>query len=391
MEQSDKSSFCVRPFNSVVIKTDGSIRPCCQIKSTPYNLKTHEVGQYWSSDYLSNLRQKFLQDEKPDECKNCWDQEKNMMKSHRNESNSQYGTIFKKNYLQNLQFIKKNNLSYPEDVELNITNICNLSCQMCTGKFSSKLLIENNYLEFEKLKQSDYDLDEKIKYKIEQIASHDLKLLNLIGGEPLVNKNILTLLEKLVISGQSKKITLHITTNGTTCNAKIIKLLRAFKNLRIMFSMESVGKYNDYMRYPSNWQNIEKNINQFKTLDNAYPYINATIQNLNILYLEPLIEFAHINTIFLNFSRLINPLYLEFDNLPINLLKKSYDILNNIDKDKLTHTKNVKEIINLLKIKISNYTHDKKKFATFTDMIRKRDQYRKISIKDYMPEIYNII
>jgi len=391
MEQSDKSSFCVRPFNSMVIKTDGSIRPCCQIKSTPYNLKTHEVDQYWSSDYLSNLRQKFLQDEKPSECKNCWDQEKNMMKSHRNESNSQYGTIFKKNYLQNLQFIKKDNLSYPEDVELNITNICNLSCQMCTGKFSSKLLIENNYLEFEKLKQSDYDLDEKIKYKIEQIASHDLKLLNLIGGEPLVNKNILTLLEKLVISGQSKKITLHITTNGTTCNAKIIKLLRAFKNLRIMFSMESVGKYNDYMRYPSNWQNIEKNINQFKTLDNAYPYINATIQNLNILYLEPLIEFAHINNIFLNFSRLINPLYLEFDNLPINLLEKSYDILNNIDKDKLTHTKNVKEIINLLKIKISNYTHDKKIFAMFTDMIRKRDQYRKISIKDYMPEIYNII
>ena len=154
MEQSNKSSFCIRPFNSVVIKTDGSIRPCCQIKSTHYNLKTHDVDQYWSSDYLSNLRQKFLQDEKPNECKNCWDQEKNMIKSHRNESNSQYGTIFKKNYLQNLQFLKKNNLSYPEDVELNITNICNLSCQMCSGEYSSKLLIENNYLEFEKLKQN---------------------------------------------------------------------------------------------------------------------------------------------------------------------------------------------------------------------------------------------
>ena len=58
---------------------------------------------------------------------------------------------------------------------------------------------------------------------------------------------------------------------------------------------------------------------------------------------------------------------------------------------KLLHTKNIKEIINLLKIKIDAYKHDEEKFNMFTDMIKKRDQYRKISIADYMPEIYNII
>lgn len=391
MEQSNKSTFCIRPFNSILIKTDGYIVPCCKIKSTPYNLKTHDVDQYWSSDYLSNLREKFLKDEKPDECKNCWDQEKIGMKSHRYDSNWQYRTIFKKNYFKNLQSIKKYNLPYPEDVELNITNICNLSCQMCSGKYSSKLLIENNYLEFDKLKQSDYDLDEKKKYKIKQIASHDLKLLNLIGGEPLVNKFILTLLEESVASGQSKKITLHITTNGTTCNERIIKLLREFKLLRIMFSMESVGKYNNYMRYPSNWENIEKNINQFKKLNNAYLYINTVIQNLNILYLEPLIEFAHNNNIFLNFSRLIHPSYLQLDNLPVDVIKKSYEKLIKIDKKKLIHTKNIEEIINYLEKIIKNFKLDQNRFDMFKNMIKKRDQYRKISIADYMPEIHNIL
>jgi radical SAM protein with 4Fe4S-binding SPASM domain len=391
MANSNNKNFCIRPFNSVVISTNGSIRPCCKIKKNTFNLKNNDIEEYWSSDYLVTLRESFLNNEKPKECESCWDDENNLLTSHRLESNYQYKSIFKKDYVKNLKLIKKDNLNYPEDIELSITNICNLSCQMCSGASSSRLLTENNYLKFENLKQSDYDLDEKTKLKIEQIIKHDLKLLNLRGGEPLVNKTIIKIIEKLVVTGKSKNMILHITTNGTTCNDKIINLLSQFKNIRIMFSIESTGKFNDYIRYPSNWKDIEKNILQFKNLKNTYLYINTVIQNLNLLYLEPLINFANLNKIFLNFSKLTNPAYLEFDNLPLGLLKKSYEKLNNIDKKKLLHTKNIKEIINLLKIKIDTYKHDKGKFTMFTDMIKKRDLYRKISIADYMPEIYNII
>ena len=397
MVNSSKSYFCIRPFNSVVISTDGAIHTCCairtcgQIQENSYNIKNNNIEDYWNSNYLLGLRKKFLNNQKPKECKKCWDQEDNLLQSHRLESNFQYKSIFKKNYVKNLELIKKNNLDYPEDIELSITNICNLSCQMCTGKNSSRLLIENNFLKFENLEQGDYDLDEKTKLEIEKIITHDLKLLNLRGGEPLVNKTIIKIIEKLVVTGKSKKMTLHITTNGTTCNNKIINLLREFENVRIMFSIESVGKFNDYIRYPSNWNDIEKNILAFKNLKNAYLYINTVVQNLNLLYLEPLINFANLNKIFLRFSILSSPKYLEFDNLPLDLLKKSYENLNNIDKKKLIHTKNIKEIIKLLKIKIDTHKHDKEKFTMFTGMIKKRDQYRKISIQDYMPEIYNIL
>jgi hypothetical protein len=92
-------------------------------------------------------------------------EENNLLKSHRLESNFEYKAIFKNNYIKNLKLIKKDNLNYPEDIELSITNICNLSCQMCTGKESSRLLRENNYLNFENLNQSDYELNEKTKLK----------------------------------------------------------------------------------------------------------------------------------------------------------------------------------------------------------------------------------
>jgi len=391
MANSSTSNFCIRPFNSVVISTDGSLRPCCQIDHKNFNIKVNTVKEYWTNDYLSQLRKKFLNNEKPKECQICWNKENQNLTSHRIESNFEWKAIFKTKYEKNLKLLKKDNLEYPEDVELNVTNICNLACQMCTGKDSSKLLIENNHLNFENLKQSDYNLNEKTSMQIKEIIKHDLKLLNLRGGEPLINKNIIKIIEQLVISGKAKDMKLQITTNGTICNNKILNLLRCFKDVRIMFSIESVGRYNDYLRYPSHWPNIKKNVLQFKTLKNAYLYINATIQNLNIFYLKPLINFANLHEIFLNFSILGTPRYLRFENLPLNLLIKSYKKLLGIDKKKLTHTRNINEIIILLKKTIDNHRLNEKEFYLFTEMIKKRDKYRKISIADYMPEIYNII
>lgn len=387
----NKSNFCIRPFNSIVVSTDGSLTPCCRIKQKNFNIKTNTVKEYWNNEYLSQLRKKFLDNEKPKECKHCWDQENQKLQSYRMESNFEYKVFFKTKYEKNLKLLKKDNLEYPEDIELSVTNVCNLACQMCTGKDSSKLLIENNYLNFENLKQSDYNLDQKMHLQIKEIVKHDLKLLNLRGGEPLVNKIIIEIIEQLVISDRAKDIKLHITTNGTTCNNRILNLLGSFKETRIMFSIESVGRYNDYLRYPSNWNSIEKNILQFKSLKNAYLYISSTIQNLNLLYLEPLIEFANKHKIFLNFNILSNPQYLRFENLPLELLTESYKKLLGIDKKKLIHTRNINEIIILLSNTINNYKFDVKKFNMFTNMIKKRDQYRKISIADYMPEIYNII
>ena len=77
--------------------------------------------------------------------------------------------------------------------------------------------------------------------------------------------------------------------------------------------------------------------------------------------------------------------------MPLDLLKESYKRITQIKKKKLVHTKNIHETILLLKENIDNYSYDEKKFIKFSDMIKKRDKYRKISIADYMPEIYKVI
>lgn len=395
MKKNNKSNFCIRPFNSALINTSGKIDICCAINSkftefkntTEYNIKNIELKKWWESDYLKYVRDNFLENKKLKECSSCWKKENEGLSSHRTRSNYDYKTIFQNNFVRNLKLLGKDKLSFPEDIELQITNLCNLKCQMCTGKDSSKLLVENNALGFENLKQKDYNLDEAEYLKIKDIIKHDLLLINLRGGEPLINKKIIELLSQLVKNKKAKDIILHITTNGTICNDKILNILKNFKHIRLMISAEGIEKCNEYMRFPSSWIKIKNNISQFKTLSNIYVYINTVVQNLNILYLNQIVDYAYENKFFIKLEKIAQPSYLDMLNLPEKILQESYKKLLSIEKKKLIHTENVEEIMLILEKHLKNYVFDKEKYQEFVDMIKKRDNYRSVNIKDYMPEL----
>jgi hypothetical protein len=395
----NKNRFCIKPFNSVDISTNGDIRPCCVLQNNTefkgkntFNVKDVSIQEYWNSDYLKYLRQKFLNNSSLIECNGCWINEKEKIISHRELGNKEHKILFKTNYLKYLKLLKKDNLEFPEDISLSITNLCNLKCQMCSGASSSKLLVENNDLGFSTLNQIDYDWGDEIKLKtIEEITKHDLYVLKLIGGETLMVPDVIILLENLVKNKKSKNIFLQITTNGTQCNKKILFLLSQFKKVRLIFSIESTGKYNNYLRFPSSWQKIENNIKKFKTLKNMDLNINTVVQNLNILYLDNIIKFAHNINSYIRLSLLHKPTYLQLTNLPIELLIESKKKLDNIDKKILIHSINFNSILKIINESILENNFNTENFLQFKNMIKKRDSYRKIHIKDFMPELSKYI
>jgi len=152
--------------------------------------------------------------------------------------------------------------------------------------------------------------------------------------------------------------------------------------------MESTGKQNEYLRFPSKWHVIKDNIAKFKNLQNATLHINCVVQNLNILYLDQLIDFAYDQNIHVKFDILQTPTYLQFKNLPINLLTKSYSKLKKVPKEKVVHTTNFENLLNIIAKQIEQKQKpSSSEYSEFKTMIKTRDQYRKISIKNYMPEI----
>ena len=397
MEKSkNKSNFCIRPFNSLDLTADGRMRVCCHIdtklskfsQKKDYNIKETNVKDWWRSDYLQYIRSSLLANEKLNECSYCHKQEGRGFESLRQQSNYEHKAIFNNDFSNKLELIGKDNLAHPEDVTVSITNLCNLKCQMCSGTSSSKLLIENNALGFEQHRQKDYDINDAQYNDINKIAHHDLRYLRLLGGEPLFNPKVIDLLNLVVENGKAKNIILHITTNGTVCNEKIMDLLRKFKHVRMMFSVDGTEGCNEYIRYPSSWGNVKNNIKTFTTLPGAYFCINTTLQNLNILYVDQLIEFAYQNNIFIQLKEVKHHKNLKITNLPKSVLSKALSKLSTIDKSKLTHTSNVESLISFLRNYLEkNEKLDSDNFSSFLSMVDKRDNYRKISIKDYMPEL----
>ena len=392
MEKSNK--FCIRPFTSVVIDTAGNLKPCCSLtkKLTRFKNKkvanaSNGINKYYNSKYSQYLRKKFLNNEAPEECQTCWDQEARGFESERIRKNNLHKVLFKKNYEKYLKLIKKYDLKTPIEIDLAMTNLCNLKCIMCEGTSSSQLLIENFKLGYQTdLVQKDFDWTVLTKQKIidQILKNNSLEYLNLTGGETLMVPEIFRLLDKL----KNKNLKIVIFTNGTQYNERIVSKLKQLKNLHMIFSIESTNKQNEYLRFPSAWNNIQRNIINFqKDLPKTIFNINCIVQNLNILYLDQLINFAHDHKFHLMLDTIQSPEYLIYTNLPLNLLEKSYNKLCNIPKEKTIHVSNFNHLKNDLQNFIKNYRVNNKLFEKFKSVIQSRDNYRKISIFNYMPEL----
>ena len=395
MEKSNK--FCIKPFTSVVIDTAGNLKPCCSLNKKLTRFKNKKVAnasnginKYYNSKYNQYLRKKFLNNEAPEECQTCWNDEARGFESERIRANYLHKVLFKKNYEKYLKLIKKYDLKTPIEIDLAMTNLCNLKCLMCEGTSSSQLLIENFKLgyhdENKGMVQKDFDWTVLAKQKIidQILKNNSLEYLNLTGGETLMVPEIFRLLDKL----KNKNLKIVIFTNGTQYNERIVSKLKQLKNLHIIFSIESTNKQNEYLRFPSAWNNIQRNIINFqKDLPKTTFIINCTVQNLNILYLDQLINFAHDHKFHLILNTIQSPEYLIYTNLPLNLLEKSYNKLCNIPKEKTIHVSNFNHLKNDLQNFIKNYRVNNKLFEKFKSVIQSRDNYRKISIFNYMPEL----
>lgn len=394
----ENKKFCIKPFNSIHVGTTGRISACCVSRTKHsdfkgnlyFNVKEHTIQDFWTSDYIKNLRSQFLKGERPKECQTCWREESQNITSLRQFTNRQYQILGNKDPQKYLKILKKENLLHPEDYNLDISNLCNLKCYMCHGGSSSKLLVENNVLGIEKLNQSDYEYtDDKIEHLIQQIIEHKVKYITLQGGEPLLNPNIIKILHKLSEKDYANKISVWITTNGTIYNDRIPQILQQFGNVKLIFSVDGVGKVNDYLRFPSKFSEIESNIKKYKNLDNATFMITCTVQNFNLLNVREMIDFAHDMSIHLYLNYLHWPSYLHLSVLPKKIKERALEKIRNTEKEKLIHVTNFDSLLDVITNQI-NVT-DVSKMQTFKNMIVTRDRYRKIDIKDFIPEISQVL
>jgi hypothetical protein len=184
-------------------------------------------------------------------------------------------------------------------LDLRLGHTCNLKCVMCSPHDSSQWVGDHKKLypifQAKELKEQmawnrkefNNKWHENPDFWKEMYAQiPNLKQVYFAGGEPLMIREHKWFLEEIIRQGYADKILIRYNTNGLLVDDEIIELWKKFKKVKVGFSIDAVGDRNYYIRYPSDWDTIERNLHKLdNTPDNIQVSIATAIQILNIKHL----------------------------------------------------------------------------------------------------------
>jgi len=306
-------TMCIDPWINLEINLKGQISPCCIYEQS---LDDKSIKDFSLLDIINHktqieLKQQFLQGDRPLGCQKCWQDETNGKVSKRLRDNY----VFR----EKLFSVDYNNTKSTELISLDIKlkNTCNLSCRICGPVASSKWASEvsqhpESYPQWKsskniKIEWTD-DTSSNLWKDIGKIGDN-LRYVTFAGGEPLLDKSHVRMLEYLIGNNRSAQISLHYNTNGTVYADHLIPFWDKFKQVELSFSIDNTESKFEYERYGAVWTDVINNINQYKKLNPAIYKFNvfSVVTALNILDIHTLFQFCKNNQLPIAFDLLDFP------------------------------------------------------------------------------------
>jgi MoaA/NifB/PqqE/SkfB family radical SAM enzyme len=407
-------TFCVMPWMNISVDPDGSIKPCCishqyihKENGEKYNLGHDKLETIINSPEYVELRQKMIVGESIEGCKQCYAIEQyGKSESKRN--------IFNRTWLPKQEIRKKvsqgpviDNTVY--DFDLRFGNLCNLSCRSCIPVNSSQLEKELHELEADTTISKFFTINsypninewyetETFEYNIKSNLE-SIQQLYITGGEPTIIKKNQELLRFLVDTGKSKNIRLILNSNMTNINPAFYELLPEFESVLFFASVDGYKEIQEYLRYPSNWSQVDKNVNKLISLKgNITIKFCPTIQigNINKLvdlfeYVENLNKAAGKAVAYIWLNLLEFPSHLNIVHLPVEYKKICWDRIQHwVDTKCEYQDATFHERLAALKNKCLTETSSTEEMSKFFEMNDIFDNHRSHYIKDINPELNSL-
>lgn len=427
-----KDTFCSSPWYHLRINHAGYYVACrwdpSYYQITDYHISNTSLLEYMNSTLMKSIRVDMLAGKKLHLCRGCYYEDehkkvsgrlKQLLKSTIDINNfdktfcsSPHYDLFKHSY-ENQGALD----NPPVDLQIDLGNTCNSACIMCYPVNSSRL--EDEYIKLSKIEpilfqqsnkypnwSEDPKLVEKFIDELKQISN--IKYLHLLGGETLYQKSFYDICNQLINTGLSKNIIMGTTTNATVYNQNLEHIIGNFKQVHLGISIESTTGLNDYIRWPSQIDQVLDNIKKLLELRKQVDVqlsLRITPNVFTIYHIDLLFDFMIENNIIAESCNLLTDpscLRIELlpDNLRANVLEKIERVINQYGTENTNQNIVNRRRNDLITPVISNVICEYKKFLeTYTapadveeeryklvKFIKAFESLRNNTILDYLPE-----
>ncbi len=284
-------TFCVMPWISEYVSTDGAISPCCEFQGETGNLKDQTLEQAWNGAQLAKVRKDMLAGKKLKPCAKCFDREKLENNSMRLDQNSRFSGWYEK--FESSKDLASSTPQFPVLLDLRFSNLCNFSCRSCWHGSSSSWFTDGKAIGLtvsDKAEVRSFTTADEVKAQLRN-GIEGLEELYFAGGEPMMMAEHFAVLELLIEQGRTD-VQLRYNTNmsrSSFAGQSIFELWQKFNSVDVEASVDAAHEQGDYIRNGFKWEQFVANVN---TLREAVPQASLTfgitVSALNILYLPAL-------------------------------------------------------------------------------------------------------
>jgi MoaA/NifB/PqqE/SkfB family radical SAM enzyme len=453
------NTFCPLPWTQVSVKPSGMMTTCCVMRPVvkkPSESAKHKLeiqnkmdngelnySRLWwensedificgkdsmldvlNADMLKEIRLSMLRGEQHPACATCWSREV----YSKGKISVRVRTAQRMDHMD----IEKAKAMTADDgtltkidirnLELRFGNHCNLKCVMCHPGHSNFW-----YDDWRKLKEqgtfwtddgsdidsfmfggkmySLYDETPFLWYKTDLFKKDFMKIRkNLLeiywaGGEPLLCKEHTDIAKILIDDGISRNITLRYDTNLTHLPESFIDLWKKFRWVSVQASVDDVGVRNDYIRYPSKWKKMEKNLKHIDEVHPTWAHGGTTMSAYNALTFLGFGKWAKKNMSQhfwenMHFKHVIAPFHLNPKTLPRHVKER---VIEKIDYY-LKNDAPPKDTLHYIKVDMFktymmtelDYSNEQF-YKGFLQHTKNLDALRPLKFKKCFPELYGMI
>ena len=413
----DKKNFCPAPFVHGYINANNRAHKLCCMSDIVGRFDGTKPLQdtfqeFWNGEVMQDTRKSFMQGEFPKACWYCKEHEEkgNIAESQRIQLLKRYENKLDFEELE-LDIVNGNKHNKPLDIDLRPGKLCNLKCRSCNTVWSDK--IEKEVLANPEIQGKEWywdtitqnkksmDIVNSIDWESDDfdiVSGFDLnnvKWLKMSGGETLVDKRVIKMLQRVADTGYAKGINLHLLTNGTVSPHKLQPLLESFKLLTINTSFDASGSLNEYLRTNSNYDKCITNFKDiFKIKNLQWQGINAVMQVTNAFNIDE--WYSELYEIGkeaggdkfkgINLLPLVDPMYLcvgWLDEDHKQIIQSKLDIL----LKRYANNRDVEKKLKVLKTELNQKLDVEYEKARYVRHTKALDKIRSTNVLDFVPQL----